>query len=91
MHQTGVHLKAVAHSSVMGEVVLFDDAYTFEDQQVHPLDMIQMKEGDTVDVDCTYENDREETIMWGDSSLAEMCFAGIARFPAGDDGAVCVQ
>jgi hypothetical protein len=91
MHQTGVYMKVVAHSSVMGDVVLFDDDYDFEDQQVYPLDMIEMNEGDTVSVECTYENDREETIMWGDSSLAEMCFAGLTRFPAGDEGAACVQ
>jgi hypothetical protein len=85
MHQTGVHLKAIAHSSTMGDVELFDGPYSFEDQQVLPVDMIEMKAGDTVDVTCTYENETEEEINWGDSSLAEMCFAGLGRFPAGED------
>jgi hypothetical protein len=84
MHQTGVYMKVVAHSSVDGDVTLFDGAYDFDLQEMHDLELLPMKEGDTVDVECTYENDTDNTIEWGDSSLAEMCFAGLGRVPAGD-------
>jgi hypothetical protein len=84
MHQLGVHLKAVAHSSIDGEVVLHDAPYSFEEQEVHRIEEVRMQEGDVIDVECTYDNTTGEVVHWGDSSLAEMCFAGILRYPAGE-------
>jgi hypothetical protein len=86
MHQLGIHLKAVAHSSLDGEVILHDAPYSFEEQEVHRIDEVRMREGDVVDVECTYDNTTNEVVRWGDSSLAEMCFAGLLRYPAGDGG-----
>jgi hypothetical protein len=83
MHQIGVHLKAVADSSVVGETVLFDGPYRFDEQVVHPLEEIPMKKGDVVRVECTYDNDTDRDVPFGDSSLDEMCFAGLSRYPEG--------
>jgi hypothetical protein len=44
-----------------------------------------MRAGDQVQIECTYQNDTDETLHWGDSSLAEMCFIGLWRYPAPDD------
>jgi len=38
MHQTGVHMKGVAHSSVMGDVTVHDGPYSFESQVVYEID-----------------------------------------------------
>lgn len=83
MHQLGVHLKAVAESSVMGEVLLHDGDYDFETQIAYPLQKIEMKKGDLVKVECTYMNTTDKAVHFGDSSLAEMCFAGLWRYPEG--------
>jgi hypothetical protein len=91
MHQLGVHMKVVAHSSNDGEVVLFDGPYSFEEQLQHPVDFVSMTAGDTVSVECTYENDTGETVHWGDSSLDEMCFAGLLRYPAQGNGFACLD
>ncbi|MEY4581340.1 MAG: hypothetical protein RL701_6043 [Pseudomonadota bacterium] len=90
MHQLGVHLKAVAHSSSMGEVMLSDRPYDFESQTVYPLAQeIPMKKGDTIAVDCTYENTTNTSVVFGESSLDEMWFAGIYRYPAGTGSFIC--
>jgi hypothetical protein len=88
MHQLGVHAKIVAHSSLAGDKVLFDGAYDFTHQYVYPVDEFVMAAGDNVSVECTYLNTTDETVMWGDSSLAEMCFAGVGVYPSVDSGGI---
>jgi hypothetical protein len=83
MHQMGIALRAVAHTATYGDVVLYDGPYDFEEQQGYPLDALQLKAGDSVEVACTYENTTDETIHFGGSSKDEMCQARLARFPAG--------
>jgi len=82
-HMHATHVKVVAHSSLDGDVVLSDRPYSFDAQVVYEIDpMVKMKKGDKVQVDCTYDNDGDELVQFGDSSLAEMCFAGFLRYPA---------
>jgi len=92
MHQMGVHLKAVAHSSVMGEVVLNDKPYDFETQIIYPLTPeVPMKKGDTITVECTFMNPTGNTVKFGESTLEEMCFLGTYRYPAGNGSFMCVR
>ncbi|MET0385841.1 MAG: hypothetical protein ABW321_07775 [Polyangiales bacterium] len=92
MHQLGIHFKAVANSSVDGTVVLHDGDYSFDSQLTYPLERrIRMQAGDTVDVECTYNNTTDKQVTWGDSSLAEMCFAGLYRYPASDTSYLCLE
>jgi hypothetical protein len=86
MHQLGVHMKVIADSSEAGSVVLFDGDYNFDLQQKFQVDSLHMKAGDVVRVECTYQNDGAHTVHWGQSSLDEMCFVGLARFPAAQSG-----
>lgn len=92
MHQLGIHMKVSAQTSG-GVKPMIDADYTFDDQQYHVQDpLIQLQAGDQVQVDCTYYNDRGETVHFGDSSLAEMCYAGIYRYPAlGTPFITCTQ
>ena len=32
--------------------------------------------------ECTYENDTDRLVSFGQSTLDEMCFAGLTRYPA---------
>jgi hypothetical protein len=82
MHQTGVHMKGVAHSSLMGDVTVHDGPYEFENQVVYEIDEVPMKEGDTVDVECTFDNKTDGPIGFGESSTEEMCFLVLHRYPA---------
>jgi hypothetical protein len=80
-HMHATHFKVTAHSSIAGDVVIHDDDYSFDAQFVYPIDAVQMKQGDKVEIACTYDNDSDKVINFGDSSLAEMCFAGLMRYP----------
>ncbi|HET6336685.1 MAG TPA: hypothetical protein VFG30_25855 [Polyangiales bacterium] len=90
MHQTGVSMQVIAHTTSKGDVVLFDGPYNFDDQVTYPIDMLQFKAGDTVEVACTYENTTGNTLHWGGSSNDEMCNAGLGRIPAGGPS-ICNQ
>ncbi len=81
MHQLGIHAKVVAESSIDGERVLHDGPYDFDAQLYYPIDPVRMAAGDKVRFECTWRNDTERTIHFGDSSLDEMCAIGLYRFP----------
>lgn len=91
MHQLGTHAKIVAELD-SGDMTLHDDAYDFYEQKVFPLSpALEMKQGDRLRVECSYNNTTGSTVSFGDSSTEEMCFAGIYRYPAigGDFQFVC--
>jgi hypothetical protein len=82
MHQTGSAMKVVARSRTMGEVVLYDGPFSFDNQIIHPLD-VTLRAGDYLEIACTFDNTRGETLHWGESSNDEMCQVGLGRIPAG--------
>lgn len=59
------------------------DPYDFNDQQIQPFDMT-IAAGTHSRIRCTYDNTRDKTISFGESSLTEMCF-GIG-FTVGSKG-----
>jgi hypothetical protein len=81
MHQLGTHMKVVAESSVTGDVTIWDAPYSFDEQLARRVGPVSLKRGDAVRIHCSYRNTRGETVNFGDSSLAEMCFAGVYRYP----------
>jgi hypothetical protein len=81
MHQHGVHLKATA-TTADGELMLYDGDYDFSHQLFYGIDEVQLHAGDKINVECSYENDGDAPLHWGDSSLAEMCFVGVGLYPA---------
>jgi hypothetical protein len=81
MHQKGVHLRATATSGGE-EIMVYDGEYDFSHQLLHDIDDVQLKAGDRVNIECTYQNDSDGPLRWGDSSLDEMCFIGMSLYPA---------
>jgi hypothetical protein len=47
-----------------------------------------MKQGDTIDVECTFDNKTDGPISFGESSDQEMCFLVIHRYPAAERPAI---
>lgn len=92
MHQLGTHMKVTAIRDGEDEVV-HDAPYTFDDQRHYEVSpMVELDAGDQVRVDCTYDNPTGNTVLFGDSSTSEMCFAGLFLYPAtADFGLVCVN
>jgi hypothetical protein len=90
MHQLGVHLKSVIHRAAGGTEPLFDGPYNFDDQRQTATGELVLKEGDVVEVECTYENDTSRDVGFGESSLDEMCFIGLYRYPVAGEGLICL-
>ena len=85
-HQLGTHQKV---SVVRGgqTTVLHDGAYDFQEQNYYlQSPMFNVQVGDQIKVDCTWENTTGSVVRFGESSTQEMCFSGLYRFPAQNDG-----
>src|SRR6185436_14385953 len=91
MHQLGIYEKVFAESSVDGEVVLYDGPYDFNEQSSYRVDPVKLLKSDRMRVECTHRNTTDKTVNFGDSSLAEMCFAGFYRYPADGSAFACVD
>lgn len=81
MHQYAVRQRVLLTIGGV-ETVVHDQPYTFEEQTNYPLDPpIEVGSGDSISVECYYENDTDSPVMFGDSSTTEMCFTGLYRYP----------
>ena len=90
MHQTGTHMTVTAMPQAGSPVVLHDAPYSFEDQLGYPVaPAMSLAAGDSVQVDCTYDNPTSATITFGDSSEQEMCFASLWIYPPASTGFIC--
>nr|AYM54436.1 hypothetical protein [Phaselicystis flava] len=81
MHKYGTHMK-VTYEGAGGSKVLHDGAFTFGEQKNYAIEPLLVGPGEVIRIECSYKNTTGQTINWGDSSEAEMCFAGIYRYPA---------
>lgn len=90
MHQLGTHMRVVGVPQGGPEVVLHDAAYSFDDQRGYPVSPeLALAPGDSVRVECSYDNDTSQTVTWGDSSDQEMCFATLWTYPPPGTGFIC--
>lgn len=81
MHQLGIHMKVSAELPG-GDQTLLDTDYSFDEQKYVVQDPnVSLSQGTRLRIECTYYNDRGEMVYFGDSSLAEMCYAGTYRYP----------
>jgi hypothetical protein len=84
MHQLGTHFKTTIHTGGADRVI-HDAAYNFEHQEVISLQPIEMKVGDTITTECTWNNPGGSTVGYGESSTTEMCYSILYRYPRGSD------
>jgi hypothetical protein len=90
MHRLGRHLKAVAERAGHPDVVVHDGPFDFEEQSNRGIPPLTFLAGDRLRVECTYSNDTEREVTFGESTTDEMCFLAVARYPgAGEPG--CTQ
>jgi hypothetical protein len=91
MHKLGVHLKVIGQSSIDGDRVLLDAPYSFDEQSFSIIEPLQLKKGDNIRVECTHDNTTDKQVTFGESSLSEMCFAGLYRYPADGSYFICTN
>jgi hypothetical protein len=75
MHQLGTHMKVTRRDDTSSRVLL-DEAYSFGDQRYRMVSPIEpAAAGDTMSIECTYDNPGSTTVTFGESTTDEMCFA----------------
>jgi len=84
MHTLGRHMKTTV--TVSGSLIVVHDAdYDFEEQRFVPFDqIIAVKQGDKIATACTFMNNTNMTVTYGESTLAEMCFSMMYRYGPGN-------
>jgi hypothetical protein len=87
MHKLGVHA-FLSVTSGFDERVVLDAPYRFDDQRVHPMNDVVIKNGDVVKTRCTWENTTNEYVDYGLSSDKEMCANFAIYWPM--DGFICL-
>ena len=87
MHQYGQHVEIFRGMPDTGEV-LFDELFSFRDQPTIPMHFV-VEPTDTISIRCTYDNPLDTPIVYGESSLNEMC-VGVFYYTPGDvlDGCI---
>lgn len=80
MHQLGTHFKTTVTAGGT-TTVLHDEPYYFDGQGVTAFTPIAVGPGDTIGVECTWNNTYDTPVGWGESSTTEMCFAITYRWP----------
>lgn len=88
MHQLGKHFKTTI-TTASAQKVLHDDVYEFDHQAFIPFEPITLNPGDTIDTECTWENNTLDEVGWGESSNSEMCFSILYRYPALPGNGLC--
>ena len=94
MHQIATHQRLTVSGAT--NATLLDVDYAFTDQKNYPMADTLVHAHDTITTTCTYVNPMldangqpNQTVKFGDSSTAEMCFTGIYRYPAGGNLFAC--
>lgn len=88
MHQHGRHMR-VEHHAAEGTTTLHDAPFTFYHQENSPLPPTLVRAGEHIEVTCHWTNSSSKTVTYGESSMDEMCFAGLYRYPASSTGLYC--
>jgi hypothetical protein len=88
MHEHGRHM-VIEHHGAHGVTTLHDAPYSFYDQTNEPIEPLVVRAGERIDVTCRWHNTSDEVVSYGDTSIEEMCFAGLYRYPAFSRGLYC--
>jgi hypothetical protein len=91
MHVLGTYEKMTLERASGGEQLLFEGPYNFEEQRYYEITPVEVKKGDKVRVDCTHNNTTANRVTFGESTLQEMCFAGLYRYPADGSNFMCIR
>ncbi len=91
MHKLGRRLRTVVKRGAT-QFVLQDSAYDFEHQTFSlSAPHVELRPGDVLTTECTYDNQTGRTVTFGDSSDDEMCFSDLFYYPATGANFVCTS
>jgi hypothetical protein len=88
MHLTATRAKITVQRAA-GEETLLDMPYTFTEQRFYPVPRdgsaadVVLNSGDRLTTTCSYDNQTDQTITYGEFSEKEMCLMMLLAWPAG--------
>jgi hypothetical protein len=80
MHKHGLHLD-VSRGAVAGAEMLFAEDWNFDAQPIEPVSF-KLNPNDNMFLRCTYRNDGDTALVYGESSNNEMCVLVLYYAPA---------
>lgn len=83
MHKKGNHMSIKINRKGGGTETLHDADFDFENQISHPINDVVLKNGDTMTTVCSYTNDENRQIPFGEKTQTEMCYGFVTAWPAG--------
>jgi hypothetical protein len=87
MHFYAIHGKVIAHSSIVGDTVVYDQDWDFDlGHHLVGFPEVPMAQGDVLEIQCTYNNTTDRNLIFADSATEEMCTAAIYQYPANLNG-----
>jgi hypothetical protein len=85
MHGIGTHSRL----SLTGGVVLFDAAFTVDNQPWYPVSDKPIQNGEKLLWSCTYSNPSSSAVTLGEGTRNEFCAMAVAYYPRG--GVACQE
>lgn len=74
-HRTAHHMKFVVEKASGETIVMHDDDFNFEEQTTYPMTPpVEIVSGDRIITTCTFTNDTDSTITFGENTGNEMCY-----------------
>jgi hypothetical protein len=89
MHRTGVHAKLTLKRGSGPEMIVHDAPFSFDDQRKYILPEdgsaadLQVMPGDSLTATCSFKNDRNTPVTFGQNTEDEMCFFYVIAWPMG--------
>lgn len=79
MHVLGQHgIVEVEHADGSEDTVVEVDPYDFNWQLIYQLSQpVRFEHGDTMSLRCTFENDTDAAVFWGEGTEEEMCVGNL--------------
>jgi hypothetical protein len=74
-HRFAKHMKFTVTKASGETIVLHDMPFNFEEQTTYPLTPpVEIVSGDRITTTCTFDNDSDRTVTFGENTGNEMCF-----------------
>lgn len=83
-HRMAKHMKFTLERADGEKIVMHDQSFNFEEQGQFDLEQpLVVNKGDKLITTCTYDNDTDKTVTFGEDTGNEMCFNFALYYPQG--------
>jgi hypothetical protein len=83
-HRMAKHMKFTLDRADGESIVMHDQSFNFEEQGQYTLEKpLTVNKGDKITTVCTYDNDSDKTVTFGEDTGNEMCFNFALYYPQG--------